>query len=156
MATRGRKPKPTELKVLAGDRADRVNRSEPRPSRSVPACPTHIDADGDAREAWGDIVPKLADLGVLTELDGHALALYCSTYSRWRKACEEVRTGGVTSFTDQGSLKSNPAVSVASQCERFMAAILMEFGLTPSSRSRVKTDAAPRDALAEFLSRRKA
>ena len=147
MAARGRKPKPTLAKVLAGDRPDRVNRAEPRPDRSVPACPAHISADDDARQAWDDIVPKLAALGVLSELDGHALALYCSTYSRWRRACEEVRTGGVTTFTDQGALKSNPAVSVASQCERFMTAILLEFGLTPSSRARVKTDAAPRDAL---------
>lgn len=153
MGTRGRKPKATTAKILAGERSDRVNRSEPRLTRSVPVRPDHLDAFGE--EAWDDIVPKLAELGVLTELDGHALALYCSTYSRWRTACEEIRVGGVTSFTDQGSLKSNPAVSVASQCERFMTAILLEFGLTPSSRSRVKTEAAPRDALADFLSRRK-
>jgi P27 family predicted phage terminase small subunit len=154
MAARGRKPKPTLEKVLAGERKGRVNASPPATARGLPICPDHIDADPHAREAWEGIVPKLAAVGVLTELDGHALALYCTTYSRWRKACEGIRTGGVTSFTDQGSLKSNPAVSVASQCERFMAAILLEFGLTPSSRSRVKTDAAPRDALAEFLSRR--
>jgi P27 family predicted phage terminase small subunit len=153
MAKPGRKPKPTVDKVLAGVRADRVNRSEPRPSRSTPECPDHLDAAG--REAWARIVPKLDALGVLTEMDGEALALYCGAYSRWRKATEEIRTGGVTTFTGQGSLKSNPAVAVASQCERLMAAILIEFGLTPSSRSRVKTDAKPQDALADFLSRRK-
>jgi len=153
MASRGRKAKPTVAKVLAGERRDRVNAAEPRPGPGLPAMPGHLDEFG--REAWLDVVPKLAALGVLTELDGQALALYCSAYSRWRRACNEVRTGGVTSFTDQGSLKSNPAVSVASSCERLMAAILVEFGLTPGSRSRVKTDAAPRDALAEFLARRK-
>src|SRR5947209_20226997 len=110
MAARGRKPRPTLAKVLAGDRPDRVNRAEPRPDRSTPVRPGYLDEAG--REAWDDIVPKLAALGVLSELDGHALALYCSTYSRWRRACEEVRTGGVTTFTDQGALKSNPAVSV--------------------------------------------
>lgn len=149
MATRGRKPKPTAAKVLAGDRADRINRSEPRPRPSEPACPDHLDDWG--REAWADIVPKLAELGVLTELDGRALGMYCEAYSRWRRALEEIRRDGVTSFTDQGGVKSNPAVTVATQAERFMTAILLEFGLTPSSRSRVKTDAAPRDALSDFL-----
>jgi P27 family predicted phage terminase small subunit len=152
MSTRGRKPKPTAAKILAGDRADRINRHEPAPRRSVPDRPDHLDHWGC--EAWNRIVPKLDALGVLTELDGEALALYCSTYSRWRQASEEVRSSGVTTFTDQGSLKSNPAVAVASQCERLMAAILIEFGLTPVSRSRVKTDAAPQDALADFLKRR--
>lgn len=153
MAARGRKPKPTVEKILAGDRADRINRSEPRPGRSVPECPAHLDEWG--REAWADVVPKLAELGVLTELDGRALGMYCEAYSRWRRALEVIRIDGVTSFTDQGSVKANPAVTVATQAERFMTAILLEFGLTPSSRSRVKTDAAPRDALADFLARRK-
>ena len=153
MAIRGRKPKPTPLKILAGDRADRINRSEPRPGRSLPDCPDHLDADG--REAWDRIVPGLDALGVLTTQDTEALALYCAAYGRWRKANEEVRKGGVTTFSEQGALKINPAVTVAQQAERLMAAILMEFGLTPASRSRVKTDARPHDALADFLARRK-
>jgi P27 family predicted phage terminase small subunit len=153
MAARGRKPKPTVAKVLAGDRKDRINPSEPRPRRSLPDRPDHLDGFG--REAWDRIVPKLDALGVLTELDGEALSLYCETYSLARHAEAEIRTGGVTTFTDQGSLKPNPAVAVVSQARRLMAAILMEFGLTPSSRSRVKTDAKPQDALAEFLARRK-
>jgi P27 family predicted phage terminase small subunit len=100
-------------------------------------------------------VPRLSGLGVLTELDGEALAVYCETYSRWRRALQEIRSVGVVTFTDQGSLKPNPAAGIAAQCERLMAAILVEFGLTPGSRSRVQADAKPRDALADFLARRK-
>lgn len=153
MAAKGRKAKSTVAKVLAGTRADRVNSSEPRPARAEPARPDYLDRYGE--EAWDRIVPKLLALGVLTELDGEALALYCVTHSRWRMAVEEIRESGVTATTGLGSPKTNPAVAVASQCERLLAAILVEFGLTPVSRSRVKTDAAPQDALADFLSRRK-
>lgn len=153
MAARGRRPKPTAAKLLAGDRADRVNRSEPKPRRSLPVCPDHLDAFGV--EAWERIVPRLDALGVLTELDGEALSLYCETYSLARHAEAEIRTGGVTTTTDLGSLKTNPAVAVVSQARRLMAVILVEFGLTPSSRARVKTDAKPQDALADFLARRK-
>ena len=38
-----------------------------------------------------------------------------------------------------------------------MKEILIEFGLTPSARSRIKTnDPGPRDRLGEFLARQKA
>lgn len=150
---RGPKPKPSSLKILEGAQPCRINQSEPRPPATTPEPPHHLDELG--LEAWERIVPKLASLGILTELDGEALSLYCHTYSRWRLALADIEGHGVTTSTDLGAIKANPAVSIASQCERLMAAILMEFGLTPSSRSRVKTDAQPQDALADFLRRRK-
>lgn len=41
MATRGRKPKPTELKLLEGNPAKRpLNKNEPNPEKKAPRCPT--------------------------------------------------------------------------------------------------------------------
>ncbi len=153
MSNRGRKPRPTDLKILSGDRADRVNRSEPKPRRSAPVCPDHLDEWG--REAWDRITRQLGELGILSASDSDAIALYCATYSRWRAARREIAQTGITATTDLGSLKSNPAVAVATQAERMMASLLAEFGLTPSSRSRVKADTKAQDALGEFLARRK-
>lgn len=139
MATRGRKPAPKPL--------------QPGLRRTGPVRPDHLDGWGE--EAWDRIVPKLAELGILSDLDGEALALYCATYSRWRHALEAVRVDGVTTYTDKGAVKANPAVAVVNACERLMAAVLVEFGLTPSSRSRVKADERPHDVMADFLARRK-
>jgi P27 family predicted phage terminase small subunit len=156
MGKRGPKPKATALKILHGDRADRVNRSAPAAPRSIPARPGHFDEF--AREAWDRLIPQLDGLGLLTAVDAPALELYCAAYSRWRRALTEIEAFGVTSYTTEGaSVKANPACNIAAQAERLMAALLTEFGLTPSSRSRVKSAGSESDdALAAFLARRKA
>lgn len=157
MATRGRKPRPTSLKVLAGDRADRVNTAEPSPVAGAPPCPEHVAEDPRAREAWDRLIPLLDRMGVLSQADGSALEIYCTAYSRWRKALESIRSQGLTVYTDKGSEKTNPAVSIAAQAEAAMGRILACFGCTPSDRGRLRVGAKEKkDGLSEFLARRKA
>jgi P27 family predicted phage terminase small subunit len=152
MAKRGPKPRSADQSTLAGVRPDRAPRSVTKPKRSAPDCPAYLDDYG--REAWDRLVPQLEASGALAKSDGDALALYCATYSRWRIALYEIGGHSVTTSTDQGSLKSHPAVAVAIQCERLMASMLDAFGLTPASRGRIKTDGdRAQDALAEFLER---
>ena len=128
---RGRKPKPTALKLLDGTQACRINRDEP----VIPAA--NLDPpkwlNQTAREHWAELAPMLAKAGLLTEGDRPALALLCDCYL-W--------------------IRHDPENWKARELYR---KLLVEFGLTPSSRSRLKTTAEPKkDALAEFLSRRKA
>jgi len=164
---RGRKPKPTKLKILAGTRPARINQNEPTPAPTRPEIPEHLDAL--ARGEWDRLVPILERMGVLTEADGAALTLYCECYSKWLRARGEVQKRGllievtrtVTSkrgatIETTGQVKANPAVMIEIQMARLMKEILVEFGLTPSARSRIKTnDPGPRDRLGEFLARQK-
>lgn len=121
----------------------------------VPRRPDHLDDHG--REAWDSVTAELAKLGCLSTAEAFAIELYCVVYSRWRKAIDGLNSDGITTTTDLGSIKGNPAMQVIAQCERTMSSMLSEFGLTPSSRSRVKGGPeAPRDALSDFLSKRKA
>ncbi len=49
-------------------------------------------------------------------------------------------------------LRANPAINIEVQMGRMMKDLLIEFGLTPSSRSRIRTTAdQPKDELEEFL-----
>jgi P27 family predicted phage terminase small subunit len=152
MATKGRKPKATPLKILRGSRSDRV----PRPAKMAAGlvAPDHLDEI--ALEAWERITRALQDLGRLASADREAIELYCAAYSRWRKADAELGRE-ITICTDLGGVKANPAGQIVAQAERTMAAMLGELGLTPSSRSRLGTVAEQKpDPLAEFLARRKA
>jgi phage terminase small subunit len=127
---RGRKPKPTALKILDGTRPDRINRNEPAMPPASIEPPDWLDER--AREHWGELAPVLQSARLLTTGDRQALALLCEAFSRFR---------------------SDPGNEKARDLYRRM---LVEFGLTPSSRSRLKTTAEPvRDALADFLARRK-
>ena len=72
----GRKKLPTNLKILKGtQRADRVNPNEPMPDPNIPEAPDFLSKD--ALIEWGRITAQLFKLGLLTDIDMAALALYC-------------------------------------------------------------------------------
>ena len=152
---RGRKPAPTPIKILKGTRKDRINAEEPRPEKVRPKRPEELDLDAAAE--WDRIVPQLEALGVLSEVDGAALAIYCDAYSQWINANREIAAYGMLVDTGMGGLKANPAVAIARQAMSMCHRLLSEFGCTPASRGKVKVKSeAPTDALSDFLARRKA
>ncbi len=152
MAKRGRKPKPETLKILDGTRADRRNANAPSGVQGVPECPEHLSAR--SRQEWDRLVVLLERMGVLSQTDGAALAIYCVIFDRWLKARAEMASNGLVLETDLGGVKPNPAVTIAAKCEDQMAKLLLEFGCTPSSRGRLDKlkGEAPKDELEEFLS----
>jgi phage terminase small subunit len=126
---RGRKPKPTALKILEGAQPCRINTREPRMPAGGLDPPKWLDEFG--QEHWRELAPILQAAGLLTVGDRPALAQLCDEYSTIRKD-----------------------VDADNARERYRR-LLVEFGLTPSSRSRLKSDAEPRrDALSEFLHRK--
>ena len=72
MGRRGPAPKPTALKRLQGNPGKRaLNDSEPRPTATMPRCPTHLQ--GEARAEWRRVARGLHDAGLLTQIDRAAL-----------------------------------------------------------------------------------
>jgi P27 family predicted phage terminase small subunit len=138
--TRGRKPKPTALRVLQGNPGRRpLPKSEPKPLARAPTAPEHLD--DAARLEWDRLTPQLVRLGLLTELDRALLAGYCSAYSLWVHARGELRrelesAGGPFSATEAGYLQASPWFRIAQNAAKEMRAFAVEFGLSPSSRTR--------------------
>ena len=76
--TRGRKPKPTSLKILAGNPGHRaLNVHEPAAPEGIPECPDFLG--DEARAEWDRICQVLLDMGMLTRADRTALSAYCVT-----------------------------------------------------------------------------
>lgn len=144
---------PSNVTKLRGTHRPARTRNEPKPRPIAPAPPDHLDKLGKAK--WRTLSPKLETLGLLTEIDGDAFAVYCELYSRWRTAKAVLRKRGLTA-THKGYTQQRAEVSIVRQCEGLMLRYLQEFGLTPSARSRVH--AAPdedEDDFEEFVSRGK-
>lgn len=135
----GRHPKPTALRELEGNPGGRpLNTSEPHPD-GVPTCPKHLDKT--ARVEWRRISRELLALGLLTSIDRAALAAYCMAWSRWARAEEKVQqTGEVIKSSKSGYPIQNPYVGVANTAMDHMRKLLVEFGMTPASRSRIQLD----------------
>jgi phage terminase small subunit len=85
MAPRGRKPKPTHLKVVTGNPGKRqINENEPQPDLSIPAPPPHLS--DEAKVEWGRVCDQLYRLKLLSDIDRASLAAYAQAYGRWVQA----------------------------------------------------------------------
>ncbi|SLN75146.1 Phage terminase, small subunit [Roseisalinus antarcticus] len=78
-------------------------------------------------------------MGVLTEIDRAAFAAYCQAYGRWVEA--EERLGDLPPMvkTPSGYVQQNPWMGVANKQLELMGRYMAEFGMTPASRSRIRT-----------------
>ena len=102
MAQRGRKPKPTALKVLEGNPGGRpLNVNEPKPVKKAPRCPSWLE--DEAKKEWKRMGKVLEQLGLLTEMDMAAFAGYCQAYARWKEAEEFItQHGTIINYSNAG------------------------------------------------------
>ena len=143
MGVRGAKPKPTKLKMLQGTiRKGRQNQNEPKPERQILKCPVHLSRE--AKREWRRISGDLHVLGLLARIDRAALAAYCQAWGRWIEAEEALRMYGTMVKSPSGFPMQSPYLAVANKSLEQMRNWLTEFGMTPSSRTRVH--AAPAGA----------
>lgn len=138
MMTKGRKPIPTALHILRGNPSkknlDGLN--EPTSKVEVPRTPPLLSPI--AKKHFPKIAKQLADAKIMTKLDTDALAMYCEAYAKWYAANEELKTCDWITLTDNGYPMQSPWLTVSNQAFNQMKAMLTEFGLTPSSRTRVQ------------------
>jgi P27 family predicted phage terminase small subunit len=139
---RGRRPKPTRLKVLTGNPGKRpLNVDEPQPEPAIPDCPPEL---GDvAKREWDRLVGELATLRIITNLDRAALAAYCNAYGLWADSIESIQKYGTMVKSPNGYPVQSPYIAIANRQAEIMLRIASEFGFTPASRSRI---AAPSPA----------
>lgn len=150
MATRGRKPKPTALKLLEGNPGKRqLNMNEPRFAQKMPpVCPDWLEEEAQAE--WNRLSETLFEMGILTDLDVAPFAAYCQAYARWREAEEFISKHGSIVKTKTGYWQQVPQVSIAHSNQKIMMQAAAEFGLTPSARSRIIAGNAKKEDVDEM------
>jgi P27 family predicted phage terminase small subunit len=151
MAKAGRRPKPTQLKLLDGTQRGPV-KSEPSLPAGVPPMPARLQVDAVAMAQWHELAGILTRMGVLTLADGEALATLCEVHSAEQSCLLQLRAGGAVMHTDLGGIKPNPAGPMYRSLVAQKASLLSEFGLTPSSRTKLATHIeVKKDALEDFF-----
>jgi P27 family predicted phage terminase small subunit len=134
---RGRKPKPTALKILRGNPGQRrLNPAEPvHPPLGV-ECPAAL-IDPLAREEWARIAPQLIRQGQVTSVDRGTLMGYCLKYAQWQALEAEARQHPSIVKAPSGYPIPNPLLGLANRVFHLMLKAAAELGITPSARSRV-------------------
>ncbi len=159
MGRRGPAPTPTEVLKLRGSTlvTKRREQSEAKGPVGKPRGPDWLDKDGKAM--WRHLVPLLDAMGVLTRVDGNALARYCRLWSRWRKAEAFIdEKGEMYPLRDEkGQVKyfqQWPQVAIAHKLALQLSRLEQELGMTPAARSRIrieKKNDKPRTAAARHF-----
>jgi P27 family predicted phage terminase small subunit len=124
------------LKLVKGSRPDRINEDEPKVPVSIPDPPDFLE--GEEIDTFIITAGKLARMRVMTEADVDALAIYAVNFVRWKDATAKLRETGPLVRSPNNFPIQSPYLAVANKAQGEMLKILSEFGLTPSSRTRVK------------------
>lgn len=136
---RGRKPKPTWLKVVAGNPGKRpLNVDEPMPAGNLVDPPEWMT---EAQKAGWQYAIANAPPGLLKRLDLSVLSVWVVAQDLHRDAAEKVaKYGAVIKAPNTGVPIQSPYVAVLNKQAALMMKAAAEMGFTPSSRSRVRTE----------------
>lgn len=164
--------KPTALKKATGNPGKRpLNKNEPQPALGDAPPPPPDYLTGLAAAEWERLSRQLWLNGILGLEDHAAFAGYCQAWSDWRRYDEMIAKqraraareheafmawggdqpalrhefDGEVIGTTNGNLIQNPVVGMRNSARRECLKFAAEFGLTPSSRSKVNV---PRGAAA--------
>ncbi len=136
--TAGRKPKPTALRIVQGNPGKRpLPKNEPKPKAMVPRAPAHLSAE--QKKIFRRVAKQLNNANIITRIDGVALELLCEAYSRWLDALDKVKLMGMVVKSPSGFPVQNPYLGIANRAFDQAQKMMTEFGMTPSSRTRVQT-----------------
>jgi len=153
---RGRKPKPTHLRLVTGNAGRRpLNGAEPKPAGNLVDAPDHLSPD--QVEAWRYAI-ECAPRGLLKRLDRDMLAIWVVASDLHRQAVKKVNALGILvkvgKDEDQLLPRRNPYLEVVNVQAGIMMKVAAELGFTPSSRSRIiappEDPEVPADAFSEF------
>ena len=144
MAKTGPKPRPTHLKAVRGERADRLPKAEVQPGALPITPPAWLSTE--ALEHWHRLADDLTAKRVLTAWDTEQFAQLCDALARRARAATELDREGevITSpVFDRNGVQTGerPARSlwfdVWKQAGDTATKLSALFGLTPSDRARL-------------------
>lgn len=142
----GHNLKPTALKVLHGDREDRINRAEPVPEDVPVAAPTTLTTEAHA--VWARLAPDRIAKGVLTAWDVDAFALFCEAAALAPHAARYA----ADHIDDAIVPGAQSPVSRLREAVAICASLGSRFGWTPADRARLVIGGEQRDQKERLLS----
>lgn len=141
MGERGPKPLPSNVHRMRGN-PSKKSQSEltdaVRPEVAIPKAPAFLLPE--AKKEWKRISVELEKHGLVTNLDRAALAGYCQAWGRWfdaEKKLKELGDRGLVETTPSGYKQMGVWLQICNRAQEQMKSYMAEFGMSPSSRSRV-------------------
>lgn len=145
----GRPAAPTALKLVRGERPDRINRDEPVPAALEVVCPAGLS---DAAQAmWDRLAPDMIAKGVLTAWDADSFAEGLEWFVRARELSRRLRKTGCSIKGTRGTMVANPDFYAAKNALEAAMRILSRFGMTPSDRTQLKVPSSKKSDVDRYF-----
>ena len=142
---KGRRPLPDNVVNLRGNAGKKpAGTNHPKPEPVAPACPRWLS--NRAKYEWKRIAPELEKYGLLTRMDRAALAGYCENLAIAAIATEAIKAHykAEKKLTYRYKNKAGaindvpiPEIKIAREAWLLLHRFEVEFGMTPSSRTRI-------------------
>lgn len=147
------RPVPTKIKRLKGNPGMR-----PLPKPGEEPEPAELVALGDppdflgsfGTKEWYRVGPVLIQLGLLTEADLMIFVAYCLNVNILVESQLDIDKNGMTIEGSRGPVR-NPALATFAAATTALRSLAAEFGMTPSSRSRMRLPGDEGDTLEDLL-----
>lgn len=138
----GRKKIPLRMKLLSGTVQTHPERKINRDAPQAPLASLKAPGGMTKREKhhWDTLAPGLRDTGILTALDVPMFRMLCNSLALIDEADAAIRKDGLTQKTKLGNRATSPWFRIRAQAEKQAIRMMGEFGLSPSSRSRLKIE----------------
>lgn len=132
---RGRKPRPTHLKLVDGNPGKRkLNRQEPVPKNKLLVAPDGLTDDQQA--SW-DYYLGNSPRGMLKALDRDLLLAYITAANLHREAAIKLQHGPLIIKSPSGIPVQSPYLKILNTQARLIASLGSELGFSPAARSRI-------------------
>ena len=152
----GQPAKPTAMHKLHGTKpqgAQAAGAQEAQPDALTgDALTAPLWLDDYATDHWNRYAPRLAALGLLTEIDADLFAMACERYGFYRRGVDALAGVSLANMDNDDVRLASAAKAALDQCK----GILIQFGIGPAGRTRipVATDVdKPEDPAAAWVKR---
>ncbi|MDH5327993.1 MAG: phage terminase small subunit P27 family [Gammaproteobacteria bacterium] len=140
MGKRGRKPKPTQLKLIEGNPGKRpLNTSEPVP-KGEPVCPAFLGPR--AKEVFQRVVDSMP-AGVYTGADEFLISSYAIAVESLEEALRDIYARGQRFVDKNMQERRNPSCMIRDKQIGLINQIGSSLGLSPTSRLAIQIPRKP-------------
>lgn len=119
-----------------------MNIQEPQPDLVEQNVKPSFKLSPVARRHFTKTLKALEDAKITTYIDIDALSAYCEAFATYVEATAQLRREGLMAETLNGTPMKHPMTLIADKAVAVMLKYQVEFGMTPSSRTRIHATGA--------------
>lgn len=145
---KGRKPIPTQIKVLKGTQRKGRKKNEPK-SKTIPVPIAPKEWAAAEKDRYYRICEMLSVNKLLTDVNFELIFIYVEEMKMYFKAIDEILEKGSVITSISGDLKINPWVRIRDMAFKNAMTTAREFGFTPSSATKIHIPDPGKEGIAD-------